>query len=104
MVCLASASSRPSDVRSSQNRSFPVAAVIWEKNEELFLHVRRLRDKKAGMLLLSSDLLRRLLKPGDSGSALTSVSDARHCWCHQRGRRHPYFPLLSGNYDGKVFA
>jgi hypothetical protein len=33
-------------------------AVIWEKDEELLLQVRRRHDKEAGMLLLCSDLLR----------------------------------------------
>jgi hypothetical protein len=42
----------PIDVLSSQNRSFPAAAVIRETNEELFLQVCRLLDKKAALLRL----------------------------------------------------
>jgi hypothetical protein len=92
----------PSAIRSSQNRSFLVAAVIQEKDKELFLQVRRRRDKKASMLLLSSYFLCCLPKPRDSGSTLTSAADARCCWCPQRGRRPPRFPLLNGSNDGEV--
>jgi hypothetical protein len=52
------------------------------------------------MLLLSSDFLHRLPKPGVSG--LTSVADARHCWFRWKVCRHLRFPLLKGNYDDKV--
>jgi hypothetical protein len=52
-------------------------AVIRERDKELFLQVRRRRDKEAGILLLSSDFLCCLPKPGVSGSASTSAVDAR---------------------------
>jgi hypothetical protein len=72
--------------------------VIREKDEEMFLKVRRRRDKEAGMLLLFSDFLSCTPKPEVSESALTSAVNARHCWCRWRGRRCPRFPLPDDNY------
>jgi hypothetical protein len=64
--------------------------------------VCRRHDKEAGMLLLFSDFLSFLPKPGVSGSALREAADARRCWCRQRGCHYPRFPLLNDNYDDEV--
>jgi hypothetical protein len=59
-VSLTSACSRPSAVRFSQNRSFRIAAVIWESGEEPFIQVRCRRDKDTG---IAAALLRLLVLP-----------------------------------------
>jgi hypothetical protein len=111
----------PIDVLSSQNRSFPAAAVIRETNEELFLQVCRLLDKKAALLRLiaqstgtwgfwlcidiHSGCKALLVSPERmQGASGVAREDARCCWCCQRGCLRPCFPLLSDNYDGEVFA
>jgi hypothetical protein len=57
-------------------------------------------DKEAGILLVSSDFLSSLPKPGVFGLAL--AADTRRCWCRRRGCRRPRFPLLNANLDDEV--
>jgi hypothetical protein len=49
-------------------------------------------------------LIALLLKPRDSGYALTLATDMRFSWCCQRGRHRARFPLLNGNNVGEVIT